>query len=188
MMRRSILVLAMILCVAVAGSAIGDLPGTPGSIVDWGYDAYGQVSNVPEGDDFVSVAAGAYHGYALRSDGSLISWGQNNHHQVSSTPWGNDFVAIASGGGLTTVLPLDQTVLLRLGATTDLVSAMCLRVTILLRLSAWAIIVWLSNPMVRSLVGEETDTVSAMSLWDMTSSISPETHTMRWPLGLTVLS
>ena len=30
-----------------------------GRIVGWGYDNYGQVSNIPEGVDFVAIGAGA---------------------------------------------------------------------------------------------------------------------------------
>ena len=48
-----------------------------GTIVGWGYDGYNQVSDVPTGDDFVTVAAGAYHGYAIKADGSLVAWGKN---------------------------------------------------------------------------------------------------------------
>jgi hypothetical protein len=50
-------------------------PVFAGFIVAWGYDNYGQVSNAPEGDDFVAVGAGAYHGLALRSDGTIVGWG-----------------------------------------------------------------------------------------------------------------
>ncbi|GAJ22722.1 unnamed protein product, partial [marine sediment metagenome] len=50
-------------------------------IIAWGDpeigDKYGQISNVPEGNDFIDVAAGKRHGLALRSDGSLVAWGYN---------------------------------------------------------------------------------------------------------------
>jgi len=52
---------------------------------------YGRLSN-----DFVAVAAGAYHNLALKSDGSLVVWGRNNYGQIN-VPVGNDFVAIAAG-------------------------------------------------------------------------------------------
>jgi len=57
---------------------------------------YGQVSDAPEGADFIDVAAGKRHCLALRSDGSLVGWGYNVHGECN-VPDGNDFTAIAGG-------------------------------------------------------------------------------------------
>jgi hypothetical protein len=65
-------------------------------IIAWGRDVEGQVSGVPEGNDFVDVAAGKYHGLAIRSNGSLVAWGYNDYGQCN-VPEGNDFIAIAGG-------------------------------------------------------------------------------------------
>jgi hypothetical protein len=74
--------------------AVGTLlAGYP--IIAWGLNNYGQL-NVPEGNDFVDVAAGKYHGLAIRSDGSLAAWGWNAYGQCN-VPEGNDFIAIAGG-------------------------------------------------------------------------------------------
>ena len=51
---------------------------------------------MPEGNDFVAIAAGDFHGLALRSDGSLAGWGPNWDGQTNVPP-GNDFTAIAAG-------------------------------------------------------------------------------------------
>ncbi len=59
-------------------------------------DKYGQVSNVPEGSDFVDVAAGKRHCLALKSDGSLVGWGYNTHGECD-VPAGTDYTAIAAG-------------------------------------------------------------------------------------------
>jgi len=59
-------------------------------------DKYGQVSDAPEGADFIDVAAGKRHCLALRSDGSLVGWGYNVHGECN-VPDGNDFTAIAAG-------------------------------------------------------------------------------------------
>jgi len=67
------------------------------SLVAWGYDNHGQVSNTPSGNDFVQVAAGYQSFHALKSDSSLVSWGYDNYGQVSNTPSGNDFVQVAAG-------------------------------------------------------------------------------------------
>ncbi len=75
--------------------AVGTLlAGYP--IIVWGRDNEGQVSNVPEGNDFVDVAAGKYHALAIRSSGSLVAWGWNDDGQCD-VPEGNDFIAIAGG-------------------------------------------------------------------------------------------
>ncbi|MFA5553087.1 MAG: hypothetical protein WDA68_00820 [Phycisphaerae bacterium] len=65
-------------------------------IIAWGRDNDGIVSNIPDGNDFVDVAAGKYHGIAIRSNGSLAAWGWNDDYQCD-VPEGNDFVAIAGG-------------------------------------------------------------------------------------------
>jgi hypothetical protein len=59
-------------------------------------DEYGQVSDAPEGADFIDVAAGKRHCLALSSDGSLVGWGYNVHGECN-VPDGNDFTAIAGG-------------------------------------------------------------------------------------------
>lgn len=52
-------------------------------IVGWGYNNYGQL-NVPANlGGVVAIAAGAYHGLALKSDGTVIGWGTNNAGQLS---------------------------------------------------------------------------------------------------------
>ena len=72
-------------------------------------DKYGQISNVPEGSDFVTVAAGKYHCLALKSDGSLAAWGYNNHGECN-IPDGTDFTAIAAGTYHSLALQSDGTV------------------------------------------------------------------------------
>jgi hypothetical protein len=39
-----------------------------GSIVAWGNDDYGQVSNTPTGTGFTAIASGYLNGYALRAE------------------------------------------------------------------------------------------------------------------------
>jgi hypothetical protein len=70
-------------------------PGYP--IIAWGeHDNYGQISNAPDGNEFIAVAAGNWHCIAMRSDGSLVGWGYNAHGECD-VPEGNDFVDISAG-------------------------------------------------------------------------------------------
>ncbi len=68
-----------------------------GSIAAWGYDGRGQVSDVPDGTDYVTVDGGEFFAVALKSDGSLVAWGNDRWGQVSGVPSGTDFVAVVAG-------------------------------------------------------------------------------------------
>jgi len=72
-------------------------------------DKYGQISNVPDGSDFIAVAAGKYHCLALKSDGLLAAWGYNNHGECN-VPDGTDFTAIAAGTYHSMALKSDGTI------------------------------------------------------------------------------
>lgn len=65
-------------------------------IAAWGRDDYGQVNDVPDGSDFIAIAAGKRHCLAIKVDGSLVGWGYNNHGECD-VPAGNDYVDIAAG-------------------------------------------------------------------------------------------
>mmetsp|Transcript_57796 Transcript_57796/g.161281 ORF Transcript_57796/g.161281 Transcript_57796/m.161281 type:complete len:299 (-) Transcript_57796:98-994(-) len=64
------------------------------SIVCWGWDEGGQVSQAPEGN-YIDVVAGTRHGCALREDGSTVCWGANLH-RVNDVPR-ERFKVLASG-------------------------------------------------------------------------------------------
>jgi len=68
MKRQFIFLLATVVLFIFSPSTFADM------IVAWGVNDYGLVSNVPLGDDFTSVTAGAFHGLALKEDGSFASW------------------------------------------------------------------------------------------------------------------
>ena len=75
---RILPVLALGLSLCLSGRARAD------EIVAWGYNADGEVSAAPTGNDFTAIAAGyGYAGYALRADGSIAAWGWNSAEQVS---------------------------------------------------------------------------------------------------------
>jgi hypothetical protein len=68
------------------------------SLVSWGDDSVGQVSNIPPANTFTQVSAGYRHSVALRAGGSLISWGDGTFGQVSNTPTTSDFIHVSAGG------------------------------------------------------------------------------------------
>jgi hypothetical protein len=74
-----------------------------GSVVGWGSNFTGQI-DVPDGNDFVAVAAGAYHSIALKADGSIVGWGDNWVGQATP-PSTNDFVDV---GGISTTVYWDD--------------------------------------------------------------------------------
>lgn len=67
-----------------------------GTIVVWGSPHNLVARNVPEGDDFIDIAAGNKYGIGLRGNGTIVTWGQANQ-LVSNSPSGNDFIAISAG-------------------------------------------------------------------------------------------
>ncbi len=67
-----------------------------GTLVSWGDDENGQVSNTPTGSGFIQVSAGSDYSVALRKDGTLVSWGDNRYSLISNTPTGSGFKKISS--------------------------------------------------------------------------------------------
>jgi hypothetical protein len=80
-----------------------------GSLIGWGYNAFGQ-ANAPTGNDFVAIAAGYFHSLALKADGSVVGWGGNGFGQASP-PAGNSFVAVAAGFHHSLALKADGSVI-----------------------------------------------------------------------------
>ena len=81
-----------------------------GSVVAWGRDNHGQVSNTPTGDIFVDIAVGELHNLALREDGSIAAWGSDKLGSVKDTPEGTGFIAIAAGARHSMALREDGTI------------------------------------------------------------------------------
>ena len=69
-----------------------------GTLDAWGYDAVGQVSDMPMLNDFISVSSGENHNIGLLSDGSIVSWGADQYLQVGDAPSRTGFSAVEAGG------------------------------------------------------------------------------------------
>lgn len=100
--------------IAIASGAYHGLAlKNDGSIVAWGSDGYGQVTNTPSYTDFMSIAGGEDASLALRADGSIYYWGINNYNQFENTPVGTGYVAIAGGDGYSlAITPVPSAILL----------------------------------------------------------------------------
>jgi len=102
---------------AIAVSAGNDYciylqPGsTPfcGRIKGWGDNSRGQLG-FPDGDEYVQLSAGFWHGLALKSDGSIVGWGYNSHNQAKGCPKGTDYVQVAAGWGHSLALKKDGSI------------------------------------------------------------------------------
>ena len=72
-----------------------------GSLVAWGADVCGVVSEVPAESGYTAIAAGGNaesgHGLALGADGSVVAWGCDNVRQVSGAPTEPGFMALSAG-------------------------------------------------------------------------------------------
>lgn len=79
------------------------------AIITWGRDDYGQVTDAPDGNDFVAIAAGKRHCLALKSDGSLVAWGYNTYGECN-VPDGTDYTAIAAGTNHSIALKSDGSI------------------------------------------------------------------------------
>ena len=64
---------------------------------------YGELTDIPAGNDFIAISAGVWHDLALRSNGTIVGWGDNSFDQTTPPP-GDDYVSIEAGGGYSLAL------------------------------------------------------------------------------------
>ena len=73
--------------VAQVSPASAEEAASPGTVVGWGDNSYGQAT-VPGGlANVTAIAGGRYHSLALKSDGTVAAWGDNTGGQ-STVPTG----------------------------------------------------------------------------------------------------
>ena len=90
------------------------ITGAPGahadSIVSWGYEVDGSLSDTPSGSGYTAIAGGGGYSVALAADGSIVSWGSDNDDGVSGTPSGTGYTAIATGFRTSLALATDGSI------------------------------------------------------------------------------
>ena len=70
-------------------------------VVAWwrgGDNLFGETNVPPTATRVIAIAAGAYHGLALRADGTVVAWGENDSGQATVPPSATNIIAIAAGG------------------------------------------------------------------------------------------
>jgi hypothetical protein len=66
--------------------------------VAWGDGYSGQTNVPPDLTNAVAIAAGGYHGLALRSDGTVAAWGDDSYGETDIPAGLSNVVGIAAGG------------------------------------------------------------------------------------------
>ena len=81
-----------------------------GTVVAWGWNAFGQAAVPADLANVIAVAAGSAHSLALKSDGTVVAWGWNYFGQAAVPAGLAHVVAIAAGGDHSLALKSDGTV------------------------------------------------------------------------------
>ena len=101
---------AFLLALVCPARLLATSPVTPGVVVAWGDNTYGQ-STVPTGlSNVVQIAGGFHHSLALKTDGTVVAWGANSYGE-STIPSGlSNVVQIGAGVHYSAALKSDGTV------------------------------------------------------------------------------
>jgi alpha-tubulin suppressor-like RCC1 family protein len=70
-----------------------------GSIAAWGWDLRGEISGMPEAEEYFTVSPGYTHTLGLRDDGTIAAWGweRGQFGQISQVPDDEGFFMISAG-------------------------------------------------------------------------------------------
>lgn len=90
MKKKSILLLPVVTLFCVFQ------PVFAGQLVEWVEPNQSCFALTPDGNDYIAISAGQFHGLALRSDGTVVAWGCNDDGQCN-IPDINDFITIGAG-------------------------------------------------------------------------------------------
>ena len=103
------LTLPALLCALLCSQTIARA-APPGTVVGWGWNAYGQTTP-PDGlTNAAAIAAGAFHSLALRSDGTVAGWGSNADGEATPPDGLTNVAAIAAAQYHSLALKHDGTI------------------------------------------------------------------------------
>jgi len=88
---------------------ITTLEGPP-KVYAWGRNSYGQIDVPAPNTDFIAVAGGNKHSFALRANGSIVAWGSNAEGQLDVPTPNTNFMAVAAGGDHSLGLKTDDSI------------------------------------------------------------------------------
>ena len=110
--RRVVAVLGV-----VAFGLLGAVPALPaaadtpsGTVVGWGFDDNGQLSQPAGLTGVVAISAAFGHSLALKSDGTVVGWGRNSSGQATPPTGLTGVTAISAGQAHSLALTSDATV------------------------------------------------------------------------------
>jgi alpha-tubulin suppressor-like RCC1 family protein len=83
---------------------------TNGTVMGWGFNAFGQTTPPAGLSHVIAIAAGYLHSAALLSNGIVVAWGDNTYGQTNVPASLTNVVAIAAGDFDTLALCRDGTI------------------------------------------------------------------------------
>ncbi len=95
---RSISILLTLCALFFAMGSAKGMAATPGSILAWGSNNYGQCNLPSPNENFLTVAGGQYHSLALKQDGSVLVFGDTGDNKGAIPSPNSGFQAISAGG------------------------------------------------------------------------------------------
>jgi uncharacterized repeat protein (TIGR01451 family) len=111
MNKRNILLIVILLAnLLFISGAVHAQASASGTVVAWGWNAYGQSSVPSDLSGVTAIDGGYYHSLALKSDGTVVAWGLNNWGQISVPSDLSGVTAIAAGYQHSLALKADGTV------------------------------------------------------------------------------
>lgn len=87
----------LVSALALPLSGISNASAGQPRIIGWGDNFYGQTNAPAILSNVAAIAAGYYHGLALRSNGTVVAWGDNSSGQTNNQPSLTNIMAIDGG-------------------------------------------------------------------------------------------
>ena len=79
------------------GTVLKRLTKYSGTLVGWGYAAYGELDSSLFGGGYTAFGCGYYTSFAIKRDGSIVGYGNDENNEISNIPAGTVYKAVAGG-------------------------------------------------------------------------------------------